>query len=162
MTTRERLIDARHDLNEAKLQLNLAKQEVSVLSSMLIGAQQDQSLALQRAIETRDKVAELVTEYYSDPSFPTRDWAATELRYAFISTDSPLKIAIHLDRGLQDVTSAIATLQATFKEQPAVLASLLDLSPAETRKRIAKEPDMRSVCRECFTTPHQPTCSQAE
>ena len=73
-----------------------------------------------------------------------------------------LERAIKLNRSVLDVETTLRVLAQTFNEQPDVVAALIGLTPAELRVRLGSDDAKRIVvCDECFTTPHQISCSRA-
>lgn len=97
-----------------------------------------------------------------EPKVPDRPWPRADLKYVLLSNQSLLTTAIYLNRNYQDVSTASAQLTHLFNEQPEVLAAFLEMTMNELAlKRKVVESQLK-VCTECFTTPHQFTCSQAE
>ena len=96
------------------------------------------------------------------PKVPDRPWSRDELRTVFLAEDTLLSVSILLNRNYNDVATASKALTKTYNEEPQLLSAWIELTHVQARIRAIHEVVETHVCKECFTRPHQFTCSQAQ
>ena len=96
------------------------------------------------------------------PQVPNRPWTREEMAEVFTSTETLLDLAIRLNRNYVDVSTLSRELTRQYHEDPVVLMTFIDLSEVQMKQRLAADKGEHfEVCPECFTYPHQISCSHA-
>lgn len=96
------------------------------------------------------------------PQVPNRPWSREEMAEVFLSTDTLLDLSIKLNRNYNDVATMSRELTHQYTENPVVLMTFIDLSEVQMKTRLAADrAENFVVCDECFTFPHQISCSHA-
>lgn len=101
--------------------------------------------------------------YEQSPKVPNRPWSRAEMADLFTTTETNLDYAIRNNRNYEDVRTCSMELTRAFHREPWVLATFIDLSEVQVRTRLAADRGENfHVCDECFTFPHQISCSRAD
>ena len=95
------------------------------------------------------------------PDVPNRDWTVDEMRELFIYSRELVHFAILKNRNYSDVAHMSATLTQQYEADAATLYAVLGITEAAAKIRKQQDHDAAKVCTECFTSPHQISCSQA-
>ena len=94
--------------------------------------------------------------------YKTGAWEKHELAAILLSNKPPHRIAIVLQRRLEDVERAAKTITEAWNSMPEATANMLSITIKQFNERRGRHDDSaEQVCLECFTTPHQITCSHA-
>jgi FtsZ-interacting cell division protein YlmF len=118
---------------------------------------QERERRKQAARENAARIREL------DPKAPKRPWSREEMADVFESHDDLIDIAIRQNRSYEDVRTMSMELTRQYNKDPIVLMTFIDLSEAQMKYRLAADRGEHFVvCPECFTYPHQISCSHAE